>query len=293
MSDLTPRSVALLINPAAARGTALRRLAPAVRRLRAGGVRVTVGCGADAADARRVAGELVAARPDALLALGGDGVAHLAVQAVAGTDLPLGLIPAGSGNDLAHAVGVPVDPVAAAEVVLAGRIRRIDAARTGGDWFLTVLTCGFAARVAERMNRDAGRSTGAYLRAVGAELSTFRAAPVTLELDGRRWRTEATLVAIANTPLFGGGMRICPDADPADGLLDVCVVGRASRAEFLRVFPRVYRGTHAGHRAVTLCRAATVSVAAPGDIGYADGERMSALPLTVRTVPGAVRLLVP
>jgi len=290
-----PGTYALIVNPKAARGRALRGLAPAVRRLKEHGARVTIGCGSDADDALRVAREMVAGGPDALLALGGDGMTHIAVQALAGTGVPLGLLPVGTGNDLARALGVPRgDPRAAADVIAAGRTRVIDVAAAAGERYTTVLTGGFASRVAERMYEgQGGGGSLAYVAAVAAELRAFRPVPFTLELDGDRWETEAMLIGVANTGLFGGGMRICPDADPADGLLDVCVCGPVSRPEFVRVFPQVYRGTHIGHPAVRIRRAATVTVAAPGDVGYADGERMSRFPLTVRCEPGALRVLVP
>lgn len=292
---MSESTIAVVANPRADRGRALRSLAPAVRRLRERGARVTVGSGTDADDALRVARELVADGPDALVALGGDGMAHIAVQAAAGTGVPLGLLPVGTGNDLARALGVPRgDPVAAADVIAAGRTRDIDVAAAAGERYATVLTGGFASQVAERMyNTPGGGGSLAYVAALAAELRTFRPMPFTLELDGRTWETEAMLIAVANTGLFGGGMRVCPDADPADGLLDVCVVGPVSRPEFVRVFPRVYRGVHTTHPAVEIRRAATVSVAAPGDVGYADGERMSRFPLTVRCEPGALRVLVP
>lgn len=290
-----PGTYAVIVNPRAARGRALRSLDPALRRLRARGAEVTVGCGTDADDALRVAREMAAARPDALVALGGDGIAHIAVQALSGSGIPLGLVPVGTGNDLARALGVPRgDPQAAADVITAGRTRVIDVAAAAGERYTTVLTAGFASRVAERMYESPGGGGSlAYVAAVAAELRTFQPVPFTLELDGERWETGAMLVAVANTGLFGGGMRVCPDADPGDGLLDVCVCGAVSRSEFVRVFPRVYQGTHTGHPRVTIRRAATVTVAAPGGVGYADGERMSRFPLTVRCEPGALRVLVP
>ena len=290
-----PGTYALIANPRAARGRALRSLAPAVRRLKEHGARVTVGCGTDADDALRVARELAADGPDALVALGGDGMAHIAVQAVAGTGVPLGLLPVGTGNDLARALHVPRgDPRAAADVIAAGRTRVIDVAGAAGERYTTVLTGGFASRVAERLytGRGGGGSLS-YVAAVAAELRAFRPEPFILELDGERWETAAMLVGVANTGRFGGGMAICPDADACDGLLDVCVCGPVSRPEFVRVFPQVYRGTHVDHPSVTIRRAATVSVAAPGGVAYADGERMSGFPLTVRCEPGALRVLVP
>ncbi len=103
--------------------------------------------------------------------------------------------------------------------------------------------------------------------------------PYVLELDGETWETEAMLVAVGNGSSYGGGMRVCPDARMDDGLLDVTVLGPISKPEFLRVFPTVYKGTHVRHPAVTVRRARTVSLTAPGVMAYADGERISVLPV--------------
>ncbi|GAA0919360.1 diacylglycerol/lipid kinase family protein [Nonomuraea longicatena] len=285
--------LALLVNPAARGGRTVRLLAPVVRRLRAGGADVSVIVGDDPADALQRAVTAVAEGPDALVAFGGDGLVHLAVQAVAGTGVPLGVIPAGTGNDIAAALGLPVkDPLAAAETVLRMEPRRIDAARAGDEWFAGVLCCGFDSRVNERANRltwPPGRAR--YLVALAEELRAFRPIPFRVTLDGEVVEREAMLVAVANTGSYGAGMRVCPDARPDDGLLDVLILRAVPKAEFVRVFPSVYRGTHVRHPAVSIRRAASVGVEAPGVIAYADGERVGPLPLTCRIEPGALSVL--
>jgi len=133
-----------------------------------------------------------------------------------------------------------------------------------------------------------------YDVAVVAELAAFRPLPYRITLDGGEVReVEATLVAVGNGPSYGGGMRICPGADLSDGLFDITVVGACSRATLLRVFPRVYRGTHVDHPVVTVLRASSVELAADDVTAYADGEPVGRLPLTARCVPAAVRVVGP
>ncbi|MCF6475482.1 diacylglycerol kinase [Nonomuraea sp. MG754425] len=289
----------LLVNPAARGGRGLRLLEPVARRLRAGGAELSVIVGDDAADALERACTAVSERPDALVAFGGDGLVHLAAQAVAGTDVPLGIIPAGTGNDFAAALGLPrADPVAAARTVLRMKTRLLDAARirTGAaeEVFAGVACCGFDSRVNERANRltwPPGKAR--YLVATARELGSFRPVPFRLTLDEEEVvETEAMLVAVGNTRSYGAGMRVCPDARPDDGLLDVVVVGGVSRAEFLRVFPGVFRGTHVRHPAVSVRRVRSVRVAAEGMVAYADGERVGPAPVHCEVLPGALRVIV-
>ncbi|MEN3537361.1 YegS/Rv2252/BmrU family lipid kinase [Microbispora sp. ZYX-F-249] len=294
--------IVVLVNPAARGGRTLRLLDPVLRRLRAGGRPVSVIVGTSAADALARAHAAVAGEPAALVAYGGDGLVHLAVQAVAGTAVPLGIVPAGTGNDIADALGIPRrDPLAAADIVTAGACRTVDAARLGtGEWFAGVLACGFDSRVNERANamtRPPGMAK--YLVALVRELRSFTPIPFRITLDGETAEHEAMLVAVANTRSYGAGMRVCPDARPDDGLLDVLVLGAVPKGEFLRTFPRVYRGSHTGHPAVTLRRARRVEIEAlhgdgAGDVvAYADGERAGPAPLTCVVEPGALRVLVP
>jgi diacylglycerol kinase (ATP) len=288
------RRIALLVNPTSGKGRGARLLGPVADRLRTAGVEVVVIVGRDADEAFDLVRTVVAGDPavDGVVAVGGDGMVNLAVQVVAGTDVPLGIIPAGTGNDVARALGIPRDDAgAAADLVLAATTRAVDLGRADGRWFAGVLGSGFDSMVNERANRmswPTGRSR--YNLAILAELRVFRPVPFVLELDGDRWETEAMLVAVGNGSSYGGGMRVCPDARLDDGLLDVTVLGPISKPEFLRVFPSVYKGTHVHHRAVTVRRARTVVLSSPGVTAYADGERVAALPVRCDAVPAALNV---
>ncbi|MBD0837958.1 diacylglycerol kinase [Streptomyces sp. TRM68416] len=290
----------LFVNPTAGRGRGARAAQPAASALRAAGFTVRTVLGENAADALTRARAAVEEGTGALVAVGGDGMANLALQAVAGTRTPLGLVAVGTGNDLARALGLPVrDPAAAGRGIAAAlkgaRVRDIDLGQVGGRWFGTVLASGFDSRVNDRGNRmrwPAGRLK--YDLAMLAELAAFRPLPYRITLDdGEVRETEATLVAVGNGPSYGGGMRICPGADLTDGLFDVTIVGDCSRATLLRVFPSVYRGGHVDHPQVSVVRAAKVEIAAEHVTGYADGEPLGPLPLTARCVPGALRVVGP
>ncbi|NUO46090.1 MAG: diacylglycerol kinase [Streptomyces sp.] len=290
--------ITLFVNPTAGRGRGAHAAQPAASALRAAGFCVRTVLGENAEDALTRARAAVAEGTGALIAVGGDGMANLALQAVAGTRTPLGLVAVGTGNDLARALGLPVrDPAAAglriAEDLKGGHLRDIDLGQVDGRWFGTVLASGFDSRVNDRGNRmrwPTGRFK--YDLAMLAELAAFRPFPYRVRLDdGEAREIDATLVAIGNGSSYGGGMRICPGADLTDGLFDVTVVGDCTRATLLRVFPSVYKGTHVDHPKVSVYRAAKVEISAPGITGYADGEPLGALPLVARCIGGAVRVV--
>jgi diacylglycerol kinase (ATP) len=298
--------VALAVNPTSGLGRGLRAGHEAAARLRAGGAEVEELAGKDADDLRGQVQHALGHGVDALVVVGGDGMVHLGVNAVVGTSTPLGIVAAGTGNDVARALDLPVSrPAEAALVVLnalAGheaQVRAVDAVRCAPAarpqdvrWFAGVLGAGFDAIVNERANgwnRPRGRSR--YILATLRELPVFTPRTYVLDLDGERWTTRAMLVAVANGPSYGGGMRVAPDADLGDGLLDVMVVEPISRAKLLRLFPRVYSGTHVRDPHVIIRRCRRITLDAPGIVGYADGERLAALPLTCEVVPAAVRIL--
>ncbi len=290
---MTDRDIALLTNPTAGKGRGARYRDAALPRLRAAGLTVRNLAGRDADESQDLAHQAVADGVDALVVVGGDGMVHLAVQALAGTGVALGVVPAGTGNDVARYFDVPRrDPLAAADIVIAGRTRTVDLARSGQQHFLTVLAAGFDAVVNERANKMTWpKGQMRYNLATLAELRTFEPIPYTLDLDGQARSLEAMLVAVGNGPSFGGGLRITEGAVLDDGLLDVVIIKPMSKLDLVRTYPKLFKGTHVTHPQYEHHRVRSVSVAAPGIVSYADGERFGALPLTVECAPGALRVL--
>ncbi|MEU6136296.1 YegS/Rv2252/BmrU family lipid kinase [Nocardioides sp. NPDC047086] len=289
------RQIALLANPTAGRGNADQILDAVTARLAASGAVVEHLIGDDADHALELARKAAAEGVDTVVTLGGDGMVHVAVQALAGTEVDLGVVPLGTGNDFARALGIPAgDPLAAADVVVRHHSRRIDLGRSGDTWFATVLAAGFDAAVNERAN--AMRWPHGDLRYTLAALAVIRSwtpVPYRLEIDGVVREQEAMLLAIANTESYGGGLRIAAECDPADGLLDAILIKPVSRLEFLRVFPGVRQAKHLTHPAFERIRARRINASAPGVIAYSDGERLGPLPLEVECVPSALGVLVP
>ncbi|NIZ92693.1 diacylglycerol kinase family protein [Kineococcus rubinsiae] len=297
--------VGLLVNPTAGRGAgraAGRRALGALRQLGHPVVDLT---GADLADARaRLAAEVHDL--EAVVVVGGDGLVHAAVEAVAGTGTALGIVPAGTGNDIARGLDLELgDPALAVQRVSTAlredRARTVDAVRVrtaeGDGWFVSILASGVDALINERANAwrwPSGPSR--YTLAAVAELARVRSIALRVVLDGERvLDVDALLVAVANTRSYGGGLQMAPHADPADGLLDVVVVDRLPAHRALTVFPRVRSGRHLDHPAVHVHRARTVRLelregsAAPRP--HADGEPTGRLPVTCEVVPGALRVL--
>ncbi|MCA0335942.1 MAG: YegS/Rv2252/BmrU family lipid kinase [Actinobacteria bacterium] len=294
-----PLRIGLIVNPTSGKNTGGRIGAEAATLLAAHGHDVVDLSAMDAAHARaRAKAAIDAGSLDRLVVSGGDGMVNLGVNLCAGTDLPLGIIAAGTGNDIARELGLPVrDAVEAVERIEQGRARQIDLARherADGTptWFAGVLGAGFDALVNERANGWRWpKGQMRYNLAILRELPGFRAIPYAVTLDGVRTETDAMLVAVANGPAYGGGMKVVPGAEFDDGLLDVLVLSRISTPEFLKVFPRVFSGGHVDHPAVTIHRARSVHLEATGIVGYADGERFGALPMEVTVDPRAVTVL--
>jgi diacylglycerol kinase (ATP) len=290
-----PAEIALLTNPTAGKGKGARVSSSVAPRLRDAGYVVRELAGRDAEEALELAHQCVADGVETLAVVGGDGMVHLAVQALAGSQTRLGLVPAGTGNDVARYLDLPRKSVqAATDVLIGGRERTIDLARVGAKYFVTVLAAGFDAKVNERANQMTWpRGQMRYNLATIAELRTFRPIPYVLEIDGEEQRFEAMMVAVGNGPSFGGGLRITEGALLDDGLLDVVVIRPMSKASLVRTYPKLFKGTHVLHPEYRHYPARTVTIAAPGVVAYADGERIGALPLTVEIVPQALRVLVP
>jgi diacylglycerol kinase (ATP) len=291
--------VTVLTNPASGHGKAPHAAEKAIAQLQRRGVDVDAIVGSDAAHARRLLDNAVEKGTDALVVVGGDGVITDALQTLAGNAIPLGIIPAGTGNDHAREFGLPTnDPVAAADIVADGWTETVDLGRIRDragvtTWFGTVAAAGFDSLVTDRANRMRWpRGRMRYNLAMLAELSQLRLLPFRLVLDGRdEIVTDLTLAAFGNTRSYGGGMLICPNADHADGRLDITMVHSASRTRLVRLFPTVYKGTHVNLGEVTTARATSIDVASPGINAYADGDYACTLPADIAAVSGSLQIL--
>ncbi|GAA3861379.1 diacylglycerol/lipid kinase family protein [Tessaracoccus defluvii] len=234
---------------------------------------------------------------DLVVVMGGDGMAHLGLNACAGTEATLGLVPAGTGNDFARGVGIPGGIHEAVEAIVHGRTRQVDLSHVmnpDGQYYVgAVVSSGYDARV-NRATNDIRIRLGAlsYGYIALRELANFSPLTYRLTVDGQERELRAMLVAVANTGLFGGGMRIAPDADPADGLLDITVIKEASRGKLLRLLPSLYSGNFVKDPAVELLRARHVTVDGDGLFIMGDGEELGQVPATVEIAPGALRVIV-
>ncbi|ROS30644.1 diacylglycerol kinase family protein [Cellulomonas sp. PhB150] len=298
----------VVVNPTAGKGRGSRTGARVHELLQARGHQVEDLSGRTLEQASDRARAAALAGLDGLVVVGGDGIVHLGVNVVAGTDLPLGVVAAGTGNDIARALGLPRDDVRAAvdavEHGLDHGPRHVDAVRvsTPGraahEWFVGVLSCGFDAAINARANEMTWpRGSARYVRALVAELAAFRPYGYRVTLDDGVWEESGTLVAAANVPWIGGGLKIAPDAVMDDGLLDVVLAGPFTKPGVVKIFPGIYQGKHLGHPAVEVRRSRSILIeplesAGPHPpVAFADGERIGPLPLLAQVDPGALRVL--
>lgn len=283
--------VVLAVNPCADRGRAAAAGAPVEHRIRSLGHDVTQLAATDAAAlAEQVRHAISSGEVERLVVAGGDGLVHHLLPVIAGTDTVLGVVPLGSGNDFARGTGLPTEREAAIDAAL-GPWQRLDAIRIGQRWAATVATAGFSGRVNARANTLRWpRGQPRYTVATLIELTRLRPFLLELSVDGETIASSCSLVAVANTPHFGGGMAICPDARPDDGVLEVTLVEAVAPVTLGRFFPRVFAGTHLSHPAVRTYRGRVVELGAMGVDLWADGECVGPLPLRLECVPGALRV---
>jgi len=286
--------LALIVNPSAGGGRAGAALERVTARLRGRGLEYEVNAVRSLDEARQLARSIAEAGGTAV-ALGGDGLVGAVAGGLRACGGVLGVVPAGRGNDFARVLGIPLDPVAACEVLAAGTIRRIDLGLAGERAFVGVASCGFdsdANRIANatRVVRGSLVYTYAGVRA----LVGWRPASFELVLDGTARSLTGYTVAVANSSTYGGGMLIAPRASLDDGRLDVVMIADMSRPAFLRSLPKVFSGHHIALPQVSIVRAREVLIRADRPFTvYADGEPAGQLPLRVTVEPAAIRVIVP
>jgi YegS/Rv2252/BmrU family lipid kinase len=287
--------IALLVNPHAAGGRALRLLDRVEARLRARGLRFHTQRTDSLLHGCELARE-AAERGEVPATLSGDGL----IGAVAGAlrDVPgatLGVLPGGRGNDFARMAGIPLDPEAAVDVLATGRSRPVDLGEAGGRTFVGIASLGFDSD-ANRIANEAPAALGRLVYVYGAlrALATWRSARFAVDVDGERVEFDGWTVAAANSGFYGGGMRLAPHARLDDGALDVVTVGACSRLRYARTLPKVFRGAHIREPMVGELRGAEVHVSADRPFTvYADGDPIGSLPITLRAIPAALDVLLP
>ncbi len=293
-------AITLLVNPAAGKGSAQRHLADISGLLRDELADVSIVLSRDFDDAAKLAAAAVT-DSDGLIVMGGDGMMHLGVNACAQTSVPLGLIPAGTGNDLCRGLGIGVDgPLAAARHIIARRMKAVDLiqvqsyATESGPFVGTIVASGFDAMVNRRANALSWpHGSMRYPLATLAELRVFTPLRYQLTVDGEQRNLDAMLVAVGNTNCYGGGMQICAGADATDGLLDITIIHPVSRTKLLRLLPQMYSGRFVADPAVEQSRARQVIVDADGLRPMGDGEPLGAAPLSLTAAPGALTIFAP
>ena len=306
--DVLPERWTAVVNPVAGRGRGRLTLPVVADALAAVDRDVEVRVSADLADAVAIAATgLDAGR--GVVVCGGDGTVCALAGLAAERDGVLAIVPSGSGNDLARHLGVSRgDAPAAVALLVTGHVTRVDLGRARADdgstaWFTTVANAGFDAE-ANRWANGVGRVGGTplYVLAVLRTLSSYAPRRVRVTVDNDVVDEVAWLVAVANTRSYAGGMVIAPDASLDDGALDVCIVGKVSRAEFLRTFPKVFAGTHVEHPGVSIRRGSRVTIEMPDarptrEIWapelWASGERVGPLPAELESAPLALRVVAP
>jgi YegS/Rv2252/BmrU family lipid kinase len=290
-----PAPARLIVNPSAGGGRAARVLPAVEAALRGHGVTFTTERTRSLEHARELAAGAAGAG-DVVVTLSGDGL----VGCVAGVlrDIPgsvMGVLPGGRGNDFARCAGIPLDPEAACAVIADGVERELDVGDVGGRTFIGIASLGFDSVANEIANRAPSR-LGNLVYVYGAlrAVATWKHATFTVRIDGEEHRFSGWSVAAANSKYYGGGMMLAPGAELDDGELDVMLSGATSKARFLRMLPRVFKGTHVELPNVSMLRGAEIEVSADRPFTvFADGDPIGELPVTIRAVPRAVRVLLP
>jgi YegS/Rv2252/BmrU family lipid kinase len=293
--DCPVRRVALIVNPVAGGGRPARALPAVQAELRALGLEQRFEYTKSLSHARELALEAAAAG-EVAVAFGGDGLIGAVAGTLKHTDGVVGVLPGGRGNDLCRVLGIPLKPVAACAVLRSGVERSLDLGEAGGRTFTGIASCGFDSVVNSIANETTVvRGSPVYGLALLRALPGWRAAGFEVTLDGREvHRFRGYSVAAANSRQFGGGMRLAPDASLTDGLLDVVIIEDMPKLRFLRLAPTVFSGRHLRYREVSVVRGREVRVSATEPFTlYADGEAIADLPVTVRVLPAAVRMIVP
>jgi len=286
----------IVANPISGSGRGMRFAERARELLTANQVAVDIRHTSARGEAEAFAAEAVDTGYACVAACGGDGTVHEVVNALAGTEVALGILPCGRGNDFARALAIPAEPESAAAILLRGHARQIDLGRVNERYFATVVTLGFDSEVARLVYDGAVpfKGTAAYLWGVIRMLRIYNGVGLRMTGDFGTINQTVLLAATGNTSTYGGGIKIAPNASPTDGELDICLVRMMSAGRILRVFPRVFWGGHLDHPSVFSYRTGSLRLETDQPVVlFADGEPVGETPAVITAVPGALRVMAP
>lgn len=225
---------------------------------------------------------------EGVISIGGDGLAHLVLQLVVPRSIPFAVVPAGTGNDIVRSLGWSLeDSTSYLDYVTSNQPSPVDLGNVDSEWFAAILSTGFDSVVNEKANAMAWpRGPQRYNVAIALALPRFAPIEYQITTDTRTFTTKAMLIAIGNGRSYGGGMLVCPHAKLDDGLFDVMILKPVSKLEFIKVFPKVFSGSHITHPAVEIFRTKKIELSADA-IAYADGERIGPAPVSAECIAGA------
>ncbi|MEY4554208.1 MAG: hypothetical protein RL197_635 [Actinomycetota bacterium] len=290
----------VILNPTSGKGKAEELGKTYVSELQKLGIKVVDLSGKDYAEAEENGRRAIAEGSlDVLAVAGGDGMVHLGANLCAGTQLPLAIMPCGTGNDAALALGIPIDDAAGAAKMAADNLASpfvadlgLGVTSTRRFYFFNSASAGFDSLCNRRANRwKYPKGPSRYTLAMLYELVGFSSLKYRAKIDGKERELDAMLCALSNGPSYGGGMLVAPDARINDGQLDLFIVNKISKPELIKVFPKVFTGQHVTHPAVEIIRVTEVTLISEGVPVYADGEPAGLLPMTVSIAPKALRVL--
>lgn len=237
----------------------------------------------------------------AVAVVGGDGTVQSIVGELAGSNIPLGIIPAGSGNDFARALGIPLTPEKALDYLLTGAIQKIDIAQSGNKTYTTIVGIGIDGKIAQTVNRSRykkwlnmlrlGRL--AYVISLLQILARYRPHTVNIKVDEvETIFSDVWLIAVANIPNYGGGMNICPEASYTDGVFDICIVHGISRFEALRLLPLVFIGKHIFRPGISMLQGQKVKISSSSPmLATGDGEIIGETPIDISIRKQAIHIM--
>lgn len=238
----------------------------------------------------------------AIVIVGGDGTVHHILPFIEETSLPIGIIPAGSGNDFARALKIPKNSSLALKKLLQGKIKQVDIIYVNGKPCTTVVGVGFDAVVTDITNRSNIKQwlnklkIGKFSYVVGVlrALFSFKPNEVVITIDGKKKTyPHIWLIAIANTPFYGGGLKICPSAEETDGILNICIADSLSKWEVLMLFPLIFLGKHTIHQGVTFSTGKKIEISTNQPLlVQADGEVLGTTPVSITILKQKLNIIV-